>query len=88
MRVYSVTEARQKFAEVLDLAKTEDVVIRRRDGDSFVVSRRKATKSPFDVPGVPGVNIAVKDIVEAVRFSRAQPWRDRPRKQSTAKKKK
>ena len=68
MRVYSVTEARQKLAEVSDLARTEDVIICRRDGDSFVVARRKETKSPFDVSNVPGVNISIKDIVAAVRY--------------------
>ena len=67
----------ERMAEVLDLAKTESVVIRRRGGETFVVSYQKMEKSPFDVPGVEGAHVSVDDIVEAVRFSRAQPWRDR-----------
>ena len=43
-------------------------------------------KSPFDnVPTITGTGVTTKDIVEAVRFSRAQPWRDKLR---TAKKRK
>ena len=77
MRVYSFTEARQKLAEVLDLAKTEDVMIKRRGGDMYVLTYRKTSTSPFDVPSMSPGNVTTKDIVEAVRYSRAQPWRDK-----------
>ena len=77
MRSYSFSEARQKFAEVLDRAKTEDVVITRRGGDCFVLSYSKPSASPFDVPGIAPGKIKTRDIVEAVRSSRAQSWRGR-----------
>jgi hypothetical protein len=77
MRVYSFTEARQKLAEVLDLAKTEDVIIQRRGGDMYVLRFKESSKSPFDVPSMEPGKVTTKDIVEAVRYSRAQPWRDK-----------
>ncbi len=75
MRVYTFSEARQKLAQLLDLAKKEDVVIRRRSGDEFILSRRRENRSPFDVPGIEVEGVTAEDIVEAVRFSRSQPWR-------------
>ena len=76
MRVYNFTEARQKLAEVLDLAKTEDVVIQRRGGESFVLSFKPPAKSPLDIPAVDRELVTTEDIIDAVRESRAQPWRD------------
>ncbi len=76
MRVYSVTEARQKLAEVLDAAKTEDVLIRRRGGESFVLSLQRRSGSPFDVQGISGLGISIDEIVDVVREGRKQPWLD------------
>ena len=77
MKTYSFTEARQKLAEVLDLAKDEDVVIQRRGGESFVLSFQKTSRSPLDIPGVGSQGVTTKDIIEAVRESRAQAWRNK-----------
>lgn len=77
MRIYSFSEARQKLAEVLDIARTEDVLIRRRSGETFVLSFRRSQRSPFDVSGIDPGRVTTKDIVEAVRESRAQRWRRR-----------
>ena len=76
MRVYNFTEARQKLAEVLDLAKTEDVVIQRRGGESFILSFKPPAISPLDIPAVDREFVTTEDIIEAVRESRAQPWRN------------
>ena len=70
MRTYSFTEARQKLAEVLDRARTEDVIIRRRGGEVFVLRLKKTTASPLDLPVVEGEAATTADIVEAVRESR------------------
>jgi hypothetical protein len=69
MRVFTYSEARQRLAEVLDLARKGTVLIRRRDGDTFVVSHRAAMKSPFDVPGV-SAQATAKEILHAVRTAR------------------
>jgi len=69
MKVYTYSEARQRLADVLNIAKTEEVVIKRRGGETFSVIFRKSKKSPFDVPGIQA-KATTKDILEAVRESR------------------
>jgi prevent-host-death family protein len=69
MKVYTYSEARQRFADVLNIARTEEVVIKRRGGETFSIIFRKSEKSPFDVPGIQ-TKATTKDILEAVRESR------------------
>jgi prevent-host-death family protein len=75
VRVYTFSEARQRLAEVLDRAKDEEVVIRRRSGDAFRVVYQRPSKSPLDIPGVK-TSITTEDILEAIRESRERdyPW--------------
>jgi len=70
MKVYTYSEARQKFSTVLDTAKTEDVIIKRRGGETFKIIFTKSPKSPFDVAGVK-TKATTKDILDAVKESRA-----------------
>ena len=51
MKVYTYSEARQKFSVVLDTAKSEEVIIKRRGGGTFKIIYTKSSGSPFDVPG-------------------------------------
>lgn len=74
MRVFSYSEARQRFAEVLDLARTTEIVIRRRGGEEFVLKPRRSAKSPLDVPGIK-TNVTTQDIVEAIREGHKWPRR-------------
>jgi prevent-host-death family protein len=37
MKVYTYSEARQKFSTVLDIAKSEDVIIKRRGGERISI---------------------------------------------------
>ena len=69
MKVYTYSEARQRFAEVLNIARTEEVIIKRRGGETFTIVFKKTPKSPFDIPGVK-TNATTKDILEAVKESR------------------
>jgi prevent-host-death family protein len=69
MKVYTYSEARQRLADVLNIARTEEVVIKRRGGEIFSIIFRKSTKSPFDVPGMK-TKATTKDILAAVRESR------------------
>lgn len=69
MKVYTYSEARQKFSAVLDIAKSEEVIIKRRGGDTFKIIFSRSPKSPFDVAGVK-TKATTKDILEAVRESR------------------
>jgi prevent-host-death family protein len=69
MKVYTYSEARKRLADVLNIAKTEEVVIKRRGGETFSIIYKKNTKSPFDVPGIK-TKATTKDILAAVRESR------------------
>ena len=71
MKVYTYSEARQHFSKVLDIARKEEVVIKRRGGETFSLVYKKTAKSPFDVPGVK-TSATTKDILEAVKDSRSR----------------
>jgi hypothetical protein len=53
MKEYTYSEARQRFATLLDRASREGAVrIRRRDGRVFVIRPEEKARSPFDVGGI------------------------------------
>ncbi|MDA8141684.1 MAG: type II toxin-antitoxin system prevent-host-death family antitoxin [Desulfobacteraceae bacterium] len=74
MKVYTFSEARQRLADVLNIARTEEVVIKRRGGESFSIIFRKGEKSPFDVKGIK-TKATTKDILNAVKKSREHKGR-------------
>jgi hypothetical protein len=67
MRVFTYSEARQNLASLLELAQSEDVEIRRKDGSRFIL-RAKApdSRSPLDVPGIE-TDASTDDILDALR---------------------
>ena len=69
MKVYTYSEARQRLSDVLNIARTEEVVIKRRGGETFSIVFKKSTRSPFDVPGIK-TKATTRDILEAVKESR------------------
>jgi hypothetical protein len=70
MKVYSYSEARQRFADVLRHAQREgQAQIRRRDGRLFVVQPAHRTGSPLDVPAVQ-TDLTARQLVNLVRESR------------------
>jgi prevent-host-death family protein len=73
MLVYAYSEARQKFADVLDKAMSDEVIIRRRNGDEFRITpiQKVAAKShsPFDVPGI-DTGITLDEILDDIHASR------------------
>ncbi len=69
MKVYTYSEARQRLADVLNIARSEEVVIKRRGGETFSIIFKKSKKSPFDVPGIQ-TKATTKDILAAVKESR------------------
>ena len=69
MKVYTYTQAREQLSTVLDEAKREEIVIRRRNGDQFSIVPRRPAKSPFDVPSV-RTQATTQDILDAIRESR------------------
>jgi hypothetical protein len=70
MKVYTFSEARQRFARVLEEARRAGSVrIRRNDGLLFVVRPEQANESPLDVKGVQ-LDLCRDEIVAAVRERR------------------
>ncbi|RMH15453.1 MAG: prevent-host-death protein [Acidobacteria bacterium] len=69
MKVYTYTQARERLATVLEEAKREEVVIRRRNGDQFSVVLRQPGKSPFDVTPI-RTRATTQDVLDAIRESR------------------
>ena len=66
MKVFTYSEARQNLARLSVLAQKEEVEIRRRDGSVFAVkAKERATKSPFDAPGI-NTGATTGDILDAV----------------------
>jgi prevent-host-death family protein len=71
MKVFTYSQARQALATVLDTARKEEVLISRRGGDTFAVTYRRTSVSPFDVPGIK-TRATTQDILEAIRESRSR----------------
>jgi antitoxin (DNA-binding transcriptional repressor) of toxin-antitoxin stability system len=70
MTTYTFSEARQRFASVLEKAKREgEVLVRRRDGSVFAIRPVLPTESPLAVPGA-NLGLTADEIVAAVRESR------------------
>ncbi len=67
MVVYTYSEARQNLSTLLDIAKKEgEILIKRRDGSSFVVRPLNSSKSPLDVAGV-DAQLSQEEIVTLIR---------------------
>ena len=71
MTVYTYSEARQKFASLLDKAREEgEVLIRRKDGQIFSMRPAKLKKSPLSVKGMAPF-VSTKELVATIREQRA-----------------
>jgi len=67
MKVYTYSEARQKLAALLEQAQSgNEVRVRRRDGQEFIIKPAERTDSPLDVEGV-DLSLSAGEIVEIVR---------------------
>lgn len=70
MKTYTYSEARQRLATVLDLARHEGrVQIRRQDGSVFMVQPINSQGSPLDVPGV-GTTLGPGEVTRLLREQR------------------
>jgi antitoxin Phd len=70
MNVYTYTEARQKLAALLDKALQEgEVLIRRKDGQVFVVKPQPRADSPLNVEGI-DLSITTPEIIAFIQESR------------------
>jgi hypothetical protein len=70
MNVYTYTEARQNLATLLNQALQEgQVLIKRRDGQVFVLKPQPRADSPLDVGGV-NLNVTAAEIVNFIHEGR------------------
>ncbi len=70
MQVYTYSEARQKFAIVLEQAESSGkVLIRRKDGRTFALIPEKIVTSPLNVPLIKA-DITTQEIVDIIRDGR------------------
>jgi hypothetical protein len=68
--VYTFSEARQKFASLLERAAREGAVrVKRRDGQVFVILPEPPQRSPLDVKGIQ-TDLSAEEIVDIVRQMR------------------
>jgi len=75
MKLYTYSDARQKFASVLDTASREGkVLIRKRDGSLFALIPEPKSTSPFDVNGIPS-DIKTSEILATIREERGRSRR-------------
>lgn len=70
MKAYNFSVARKHLAEVLDIAKNEEVLIKRRGGETFSLRLKETSQSPFDIPGIT-TKATTEQILAAVRESRS-----------------
>jgi hypothetical protein len=67
MTTYTFSEARQRFASVLEKAKSEGkVMIKRKDGSLFVIHPVLKKGSPLDVKGI-DLGLSATEIVDVIR---------------------
>ena len=75
MKLYTYSDARQKFASVLDTASREGkVLIRKRDGSLFALIPEPKSTSPFDVKGI-STDIKTSEILATIREERGRSRR-------------
>ena len=73
MRTFNYLEAQQNFSAVLNTALTQDVVIRKRNGQKFriIPVKENINQSPFEVSGI-NTNMSTEEIVEILKQSRTR----------------
>ncbi len=79
MKVYTYSAARAKLASVLEESRSEEIIIKRRKGELYVVAPKTAPlRSPFAIPSSGlKTNVTAQDIVGMVRESRERPYGSR-----------
>lgn len=72
MSTFTYSEARRKFASLLDRAKKEGkILIKRKDGSVFELKALSENKSPLDVKGI-DLNINREEILDIIKEARSR----------------
>ena len=70
MQIYTYTQAEKNLSGVLDCAKKAgEVLVKRQNGELFVIKPQRLKSSPLDVPGIQ-IGMSADDIVSFIRECR------------------
>jgi len=71
MRIYNYLEAQQDLSAVLNTALTQDVVVRKQNGQRFIIipMKENLNHSPFEVSGI-STDITTEELIETLKQSR------------------
>ena len=72
MRTYNSLEAQQNFSSILNLALTQDVIIKEKNGRRFKITSMKEVEnqSPFEVSGI-NTDISTTEMMDFLKESRS-----------------
>ena len=72
MRTYKYSEVQQNFSSILNLALTQEVIVRGKSGRRFKIIPIKGVinKSPFEVSGI-NTDISTNEIIDFLKESRS-----------------
>ena len=71
MKTYNYSEAQQNLSAILNMAVSEDVIIKRPDGIKFklIYLKDNNTVSPLDIEGIT-TDITTQELIDIVREQR------------------
>ncbi len=69
MKIYTDTQASQKFSDVLNDAQTDEILIQRNDGVIFSIVCKEPPSSPFAIKGIK-TDGSTQEILDAIKKSR------------------
>lgn len=69
MKVYTYPKAKQLFFGILDIARDEDVIVKRCGCESFTIALTEKSRSPFAIAGIK-TKATTADILRSVKDSR------------------
>ena len=71
MRTYNCLEAQQNLSSILNLALTQEIIVREKNGRRFKITPVKEVtdKSPFEVPGI-NTDISTSEMMNFLQESR------------------
>ena len=71
MKTYNYSEAQQNLSAILNMAVSEDVIIKRPDGITFklIYLKDNNTVSPLDIEGI-NTDITTQELIDIVREQR------------------
>ena len=76
MKTYDYSEAQQNFSSILNLALTQDIIIKEKNGRRFRITPVKdvVNKSPFEYISGINTDMTTEEIIEFMKQSRSYKY--------------